>query len=53
MLRAEGTDVFWNLVLPASVADTRWVRALEILPGNRRVVHHANVLLDRSGMGRA
>ena len=53
VLRAEGTDVFWNLVLPATVADTRWVRALEILPGNRRVVHHANVLLDRSGMGRA
>ena len=53
VLRAEGTDVFWNLVLPAGVADTRWVRAMEILPGNRRVVHHANVLLDRSGMGRA
>ena len=40
-------------MLPATVADTRWVRAIEILPGNRRVVHHANVLLDRSGMGRA
>ena len=26
---------------------------MEILPGNSRVVHHANVLLDRSGMGRA
>jgi Flp pilus assembly protein TadD len=53
ILPAEGTDVFWNLVLPAGVRDTRWVRAMEILPGNRRVVHHANVLLDRSGMGRA
>ena len=53
VLKAEGTDVFWNLVLPAAVPDTRWVRAMEILPGNRRVVHHANVLLDRSGMGRA
>jgi hypothetical protein len=42
-----GSDVFWNLVFPAPVARTRYVRAMEILPGNKRVVHHANVLLDR------
>ena len=53
MLAAEGKDVFWNLVLPAPVTRTRYVRAMEILPGNKRVVHHANVLLDRSGLGRA
>jgi len=53
VLAAEGSDVFWNLVFPAPVARTRYVRAMEILPGNRRVVHHANVLLDRSGLGRA
>jgi Flp pilus assembly protein TadD/mono/diheme cytochrome c family protein len=54
VLQAKGDDVFWNLVLPASVTRTRYVRAMEILPGtNKRVVHHANVLLDRSGMGRA
>lgn len=53
VLQAEGSDVFWNLVLPAPVARTRYVRAMEILPGNRRAVHHANVLLDRSGLGRA
>jgi Flp pilus assembly protein TadD len=52
-LPAEGTDAFWNVVLPASVDRTRYVRAIEILPGNRQVVHHANVVLDRSGMGRA
>ena len=26
---------------------------MEILPGNKRLVHHANVLLDSSGIGRA
>ena len=52
-LPAEGADTFWNVVLPASVDRTRYVRAIEILPGNRQVVHHANVVLDRSGMGRA
>src|SRR5207247_9163975 len=53
VLQAEGSDVFWNLVLPTPVARTRYVRAMEILPGNKRVVHHANLLLDRSGLGRA
>ncbi len=53
VLPAEGSDVFWNLVFPAPVTRTRYVRAMEILPGNKRVVHHANVLLDRSGLGRA
>src|SRR5262249_42883809 len=50
---AEGTDVFWNLVLPSTVTSTRFVRAMEILPGNARSVHHANVLVDSSGAGRA
>ena len=50
-LPAEGADTFWNVVLPAAVDRTRYVRAIEILPGNRQVVHHANVVLDRSGMG--
>jgi Flp pilus assembly protein TadD/mono/diheme cytochrome c family protein len=52
-LAAEGADTFWNVVLPASVDRTRYVRAVEILPGNKQVVHHANVVLDRSGVGRA
>jgi Flp pilus assembly protein TadD len=50
---AEGSDVFWNLVLPSTVTRTRYVRAMEILPGNKRLVHHANVLLDSSGTARA
>ena len=53
MLPPDGVDTFWNVVLPASVTRTRYVRAIEILPGNKQVVHHANVILDRGGMGRA
>jgi tetratricopeptide (TPR) repeat protein len=49
---AEGTDVFRNFVLPAPVRGTRYVRAMELRPGDKRVVHHANVLLDRSGAAR-
>lgn len=51
-LPAEGDDVFRNFVLPAPVAGRRFVRAIEIQPGNPRIVHHANALPDRSGMGR-
>jgi Flp pilus assembly protein TadD len=47
-LRADGPDQYWNFVLPLKVAGTRWVKAIEIRPGNARAVHHANVLIDRS-----
>lgn len=47
-LRAEGTDVFSNLILPNPLKQTRYVRAMEILPSPARAVHHANVLIDRT-----
>jgi tetratricopeptide (TPR) repeat protein len=46
---AEGTDVFRNLVLHVPVDRPRYVRAIELRPGDKRVVHHANVLVDRTG----
>jgi Flp pilus assembly protein TadD/mono/diheme cytochrome c family protein len=49
---AEGIDVFRNFVLHAPVRGTRYVRAMELRPGDKRVVHHANVLLDGSGAAR-
>jgi tetratricopeptide (TPR) repeat protein len=51
-LSAEGTEVFWNFIVPVPITATRWVRAMEIRPGNPRVFHHANVVLDRSGAAR-
>ncbi len=51
-LRADGPDEFWNFVLPLPISSTRWVKAVEIRPGNPRVFHHANLLLDRSGSAR-
>lgn len=50
---AEGRDVYRNLVLPLAVSERRYVRAVELLPGNPRVVHHAVMLVDRSGSARA
>jgi Flp pilus assembly protein TadD/mono/diheme cytochrome c family protein len=47
-LRASGTDVFRNFVLPYPLAQRHFIRAMEILPGTPQVVHHANVLIDRT-----
>ena len=51
-LPAGGADQYWNFVLPLPVAGTRWVKAIEIRPGNLRAVHHANVLVDRGRSAR-
>jgi Flp pilus assembly protein TadD len=45
---ANGTDLFINVILPNPLKGTHWVRAMEIHPGTPRVVHHANVLIDRT-----
>jgi Flp pilus assembly protein TadD len=46
-LAAGGSDVYWNFVFRAPVDRPRWLKAIEIRPGDKRLVHHANVLVDR------
>jgi Flp pilus assembly protein TadD/mono/diheme cytochrome c family protein len=45
-LPADGPDQYWNFVLPLKVPSTRWVKAIEIRPGNLSAVHHANVVVN-------
>jgi tetratricopeptide (TPR) repeat protein len=45
-LRAGGTDVFRTFVIPVPGSGTRFVRGVEFRPGNPKVVHHANILID-------
>jgi len=47
-LSAGGTDVFRNFVLPYPRTESHYIRAMEIRPGAPQVVHHANVLIDRT-----
>jgi mono/diheme cytochrome c family protein len=47
-LAASGPDVYWNFVLSPDVGATRYVRAIEIRPGIKKAVHHANLYVDRS-----
>ena len=51
-LPASGPDVYWNFIFTPGLAARRWVRAIEIRPGERRLVHHANLLVDRTGSAR-
>jgi Flp pilus assembly protein TadD/mono/diheme cytochrome c family protein len=45
---ASGPDVFRNFILPVPIAQTKYIRAMQIKPGAPRVVHHANVIIDRT-----
>ena len=51
-LPASGSDNYWNFVFRTPVDRTRWLKAMEIRPGDNRLVHHANVLVDRQQNGR-
>lgn len=50
---AEGKDIYRCFVIPSGNKDEdRWVKGIEIQPGNRSVVHHSSVFIDLSGVGR-
>jgi Tfp pilus assembly protein PilF len=52
ILPPEGTDTYWNFIFRLPIEQTRWMKAIEIHPGDKRYVHHANILVDRSGSTR-
>lgn len=52
-LPPQGTDTYWNFIFPVPIHETRWVKAVEIRPGDKRYVHHANILVDREQSLRA
>lgn len=51
-LAAEGKDVYRNFVLPVPISGTRYVRAVEFLPNNPRIIHHAVLQVDRTAGSR-
>jgi hypothetical protein len=42
---APGEDSYDHFIVPTNFTEGRWIRAAEIRPGNRQVVHHVHVLL--------
>ncbi|HLJ50316.1 MAG TPA: tetratricopeptide repeat protein [Bryobacteraceae bacterium] len=51
-LPPEGSDTYRNFIFTFSLDGVHYIRALEIRPGNKRVVHHANLLIDRNRSSR-
>jgi len=45
---ANGSDVYWNFIFRSPVSASRFVKAIEIHPSDKRLVHHANLLVDRT-----
>jgi Copper type II ascorbate-dependent monooxygenase, N-terminal domain len=49
---ADGPDLYQCFVIPAPAPKDHWVRAIDILPGNAKVVHHVIVFQDTSRTAR-
>jgi tetratricopeptide (TPR) repeat protein/mono/diheme cytochrome c family protein len=49
---AQGMDVYHNFIFEVPVTGTHYVKAVEIHPGNPKVTHHANLLIDRTHSAR-
>jgi hypothetical protein len=51
-LGPSGDDLFRCFVLPTRLAEDRYVTAIEVRPGNPRIVHHTLQFVDTSGQAR-
>src|SRR5207244_2910347 len=49
---ADGQDIYRNFVIPTGVTEDKWVRALEVKPLARTVVHHILFFSDTTGGAR-
>ncbi len=47
-----GEDVYRNFVVPVPIEAPTFVRAVDLHPGNPKIVHHARILVDGSGVSR-
>src|SRR5262249_32039026 len=45
-------DVFRSFAIPIPIAATRYVKGIEVRPGNAKVVHHASLSIDRTRASR-
>jgi peroxiredoxin len=47
-----GRDLFRVLVFPTNLPEDKYITAMEVKPGNARVVHHTLQMIDTSGTAR-
>jgi len=51
-LDAAGRDIFRVVVFPTGLTEDKYVTAVEVRPGNSRIVHHTLNFFDKSGQAR-
>ncbi len=51
-LPPDGRDIYRNFALPTSTTARKFIRAVELDPGNGRVMHHAFLMIDVTGTSR-
>jgi uncharacterized protein (TIGR03437 family) len=50
---ADGPDIYRNFVLKTNLTEDRWIKAIEVKPLSRAVVHHILMAPDTTGGARA
>ncbi len=48
-----GKDIYRCFVLPAGLDEDKWIDAVQVVPGNRAVVHHVILFVDAAGESEA
>jgi len=51
-LYADGPDLYQHFVIPLGLNQDRLIKAVEVHPGNSKIVHHAHMFLDNTGQAR-
>ena len=51
-LPPDGPDLYKHFVIPMGLNQDRLIRAIEVHPGNTRIVHHAHMFADSTGQAR-
>ncbi len=51
-LEASGSDDYHCFVIPTSYSEDRYIKSVEVKPGDRNIVHHVIAYLDTSGQAR-
>ncbi len=50
---ARGTIEYEHFYIPTNLTETKWVKAIEVRPGNRAVVHHVLVRTEQAAHANA
>lgn len=51
-LPADGPDLYQHFVIPMGLSQDRLIKAVEVHPGNPKIVHHAHMFVDTTGQAR-